>query len=394
MRIGMCLFGGTYPPDVRVEKEAKILAAAGHEVFLIASDKDGRAERETLAPIEVRRYPHRAGWLASKATAIATILTWRSPLWESHMERFVRENDIQALHVHDLPAVASAIAVGRKLGIPVSYDMHEYYPAAVEFWPRTRTARLFQTPARYHRYERKAVTGVDMVIPAVEEVRDMVLAAGVPGEQIFLFRNVENADDVVPWTGAPEGEFVVAFAGGFGPHRGVDTLVKAMPELRQLVPGARLLLMGSGSGEDDLKAMARDLGVADAVEFTGWIDITEMRNRLSRASVGTATFSQSAHTDTMLPHKLFQYMGMGMPVVVSDCKPVARFVRETGAGEVSRSGDPSSLAKALAKMADPARAAAASEAGKKAVRERYNLEIEGQQLVALYAELEARASSS
>ncbi len=394
MKIGMLLFGGTYPPDVRVEKEARILAAAGHEIHLLASDKDGRPAEEHLAPLHVRRYAHRAGWLMSKWTALVTLLTWRSPHWEAQIEAFVRDRDIEALHVHDLPAVASAIAVGKRLSVPVVYDMHEYYPAAVTFWPRSRVARLFQTPARYHRYERAAVRGVQRVVPAVEEVRDMVLDAGVPAERVYLFRNVEDADDVIPWSGAPEGEFVAAFAGGFGPHRGVDTLVKAMPELRELVPGARLLLMGSGPGEEDLKRMARELGVEDAVEFTGWIDIEEMRRRLSRVSVGTATFTKSAHTDTMLPHKLFQYMGMGLPVVVTDCKPVERFVTETGAGEVARSGDPSSLAHALARMADPERAAAASEAGKRAVRERYNLAIEGERLRALYEGLERETSSS
>ena len=394
MRIGMLLFGGTYPPDVRVEKEARILAEAGHEIFLLAADKDGRAVEESLEPLRVRRYPYRAGWLASKWTALVTLLTWRSPHWEAQIERFVRDKGIDALHVHDLPAVASAIAVGRRLGVPVVYDMHEYYPAAVTFWPRSRVARIFQTPARYHHYERAAVTGVDRVVPAVEEVRDMVLAAGVPNDRVFLFRNVEDSADAVAWHGAPDGEFVVAFAGGFGPHRGVDTLVKAMPELRSLVPGAKLLLMGSGPGEDDLKEMARDLGVEDAVELTGWIDISEMRDRLSRVSVGTATFTRSAHTDTMLPHKLFQYMAMGLPVVVTDCKPVERFVTETGAGEVAKSGDPSSLAQALARMADPERAAAASEAGKRAVRQQYNLDIEGKQLVALYDGLVREMSSS
>ena len=159
MRIGMLLFGGTYPPDVRVEKEARILSSAGHEIYLLASDKDRRPVAESMPPVEVRRYPHRGGWVASKWTAIVTLLTWRSPLWERYIEGFVRENGIEALHVHDLPAVASAIAVGRKLGIPVSYDMHEYYPAAVEFWPRGRVARLLQTPARYQRYQDKAVTG-------------------------------------------------------------------------------------------------------------------------------------------------------------------------------------------------------------------------------------------
>lgn len=394
MRIGMLLFGGTYPPDVRVEKEARILAEAGHEIFLLVSDKDGRPAEEHLEPLRVRRYPYRASWLTSKWTALVTLVTWRSPHWEAQIDQLVRDEGIQALHVHDLPAVASAIAVGHRLGVPVVYDMHEHYPAAVTFWQRSRVARLFQTPARYNRYERDAVTGVDRVVPAVEEVRDMVLATGVPRERVFLFRNVEDATDVIPWQGAPEGEFVVAFAGGFGPHRGVDTLVKAMPKLRELVPGARLLLMGSGAGEDDLRRLARDLGVEDAVEFTGWIDITEMRERLSRASVGTATFTRSAHTDTMLPHKLFQYMGMGLPVVVTDCKPVERFVTETGAGEVAKSADPLSLAKALARMADPERAAAASEAGKRAVRERYNLAIEGKRLIELYEGLERDASSS
>ena len=119
-----------------------------------------------------------------------------------------------------------------------------------------------------------------------------------------------------------------------------------------------------------------------------------MRDRLSRVSVGTATFTRSAHTDTMLPHKLFQYMAMGLPVVVTDCKPVERFVTETGAGEVAKSGDPSSLAQALARMADPERAAAASEAGKRAVRQQYNLDIEGKQLVALYDGLVREMSSS
>jgi glycosyltransferase involved in cell wall biosynthesis len=175
----------------------------------------------------------------------------------------------------------------------------------------------------------------------------------------------------------------------------VDTLIRAMPALLERVPQAQLVLMGSGSGEEDLHRLAEELGVSDAVEFTGWLPIEEMRARLAEVSVGTATFSRSAHTDTMLPHKLFQYMGMGLPVVVSDCKPVARIVRETGAGEVARSGDPGSLAEALAALADPKRAAAASEAGKRAVREVYNLDVEGRRLVDLYSGLgDSEASRS
>ena len=62
------------------------------------------------------------------------------------LARYVEANRLEALHVHDLPAVASALAIGRKRGIPVTFDMHENYPAAVGVWNRTAGARLFQTP--------------------------------------------------------------------------------------------------------------------------------------------------------------------------------------------------------------------------------------------------------
>ncbi|GAB4282566.1 MAG: hypothetical protein Kow0067_02780 [Coriobacteriia bacterium] len=394
MRIGMLLMGGTYPPDVRVDKEARVLAEAGHEIFLLTSDKNGRPSAEPLPPLEVRRYPARGGWLESKLTALVNFLTWRMPLWERHIDAFVAENGIEALHVHDLPAVASAVAVGRRRGIPVVFDMHEYYPGAVRVWPRPWLAKLIQTPARYERYHTWATRAVDAVIPAVEETQEMALAAGVPPERVWLFRNVEDAGEIVRWEGPEEGAFVVTFAGGFGPHRGIDTLISAMPLLLELVPGARLLLIGSGSNDAELRALAGELGVSEHVEFTGWIGIDEMRERLAHSSVGTAPFTRSAHTDTMLPHKLFQYMGMGLPVVVTDCKPVARIVHETGAGEVARSGDAASVARALARLADPDRARAASEAGKRAVAERYNLEIEGMRLAELYESLARRAEPS
>jgi len=49
---------------------------------------------------------------------------------EESIDRYVLDNGLDVLHVHDLPAVASALSVARRRGIPVVYDMHENYPAA------------------------------------------------------------------------------------------------------------------------------------------------------------------------------------------------------------------------------------------------------------------------
>jgi len=381
----MLLMGGTYPPDIRVEKEAKALTSAGHEVFLLTSDKDGRPAEEQVGSIVVSRYPARAGFVASKLSALRTLTTWRSPLWESAITQYVRDHGIEALHVHDLPAVASALAVGRRIGIPVVYDMHENYPAAVGYWNRTTAARIFQTPARYRAYERYAVNSVDRVVAVVDESQERVVGTlGVNPDNVFIFGNVDDVDEALDWAPEPGAPFTVAYAGGFGPHRGIDTLIRALPVLRETVPDARLLLMGAGKGEAELHSLAESLGLSDAIEWTGWIDGESMRKRLATVSVGTVPHLRNAHTDSTVPHKLFQYMAMGLPVMVCDCAPLARIVRETGAGTVARAGDSRDIARALAELVDEPAAQAASVAGKRAVAERYNLAAEGRNLAALY----------
>lgn len=388
MRIGMLLMGGTYPPDIRVEKEAKVLSADGHEVLLLASDKDGRAHSEQVGQIAVRRYPARAGFLASKLSAAKTLATWRSPLWERLILDYVERENLDALHVHDLPAVASALAVRRATGIPVIFDMHENYPAAVGFWKRSAAATMFQTPARYREYERSAVTNVDRVIVVVDESRDRIVSTlGADPAHVTVFGNVDDAEVSGQWLQDRSNGFVVAYAGGFGPHRGIDVLIRALALLRCEVGDAKLLLMGAGQGESELRALAVAEGVAGAIEWTGWVDGPTMRRRLGGASVGVVPHQRNEHTDSTIPHKLFQYMAMGLPVTVTDCAPLARIVNETGAGTVSLAGDAADLARALRALADPTAAASASEAGREAVRDRYNLEREGLELQRLYREL-------
>jgi glycosyltransferase involved in cell wall biosynthesis len=233
------------------------------------------------------------------------------------------------------------------------------------------------------------VRDVDRVVVVVDESAERIASMGIRPEKIFVFSNVDDTEVIVPWKGSRD-PFTVAYAGGFGPHRGIDTLIGALPALREAVPGARLVLMGRGSSEPELKALAERLGVADAVEWTGWVDADEMRARLADASVGAVPHRRNEHTDSTVPHKLFQYMGMGLPVTVTDCAPLARIVAETGAGTVAKAGDSADLARKLAELADPERSAAASEAGRTAVAERYNLKTEGENLVRLYSTLGPR----
>jgi glycosyltransferase involved in cell wall biosynthesis len=220
-------------------------------------------------------------------------------------------------------------------------------------------------------------------VTVVEESRDRVIALGADAEDVVVFTNVDDSSAASTW--APDrSAFRIAYAGGFGPHRGIDTLLRALPLVRDRIPDARLVLMGAGEGESELRELAVALQVSTAVDFTGWVGLDEMRRRLASASVGAVPHERSEHTETTVPHKLFQYMAMGLPVVVTDCAPLARIVGETGCGRVATAGDAASLADAIVELSTPSAAEEASRAGIYAVGHRYNLEVEGRHLVDLY----------
>jgi glycosyltransferase involved in cell wall biosynthesis len=182
--------------------------------------------------------------------------------------------------------------------------------------------------------------------------------------------------------------FAISYIGGVGWHRGIQTAISAMPHILAATPEARLIVVGSGSNEAELKELARREGVEQAVEFTGWQPFELVPSYISASDVCLIPHIASGHTNSTIPHKIFQCMAMRKPVVVSSAKPLERIVKETGAGLVYSSGDAEALAEAVIKIhLDSELATRLGEAGKKAVGQKYNWKAEAEKLVSLYQDL-------
>lgn len=96
MNVGMVLWN-YFPHDVHVETEADSLRAAGHDVSLLCLGEADHPTRETVEGVEVHRvYP-----------------------WGRAIDAFATEADADALHVHDLPLVDTALWVGERRDLPV-----------------------------------------------------------------------------------------------------------------------------------------------------------------------------------------------------------------------------------------------------------------------------------
>jgi glycosyltransferase involved in cell wall biosynthesis len=306
------------------------------------------------------------------------------------VRRMTNELELDVLHVHDLPVLGSALEGAR---IPVVADLHENFPAAIgqlrqhQPFPQNML-RFVDSPARWERHERTGVGRADATVVVVEEAAERLIARGVARERITVVGNEEDIAAFEGLTGEPverPGSFVVLYAGAFGGrHRGLDTLVDAMPDVIADEPGAVLSLVGDGAERAYLESRA-----TAGVRFEGWQPFERIPAYISASDVCVVPHRSTPHTETTIPHKLFQYMLMGKPVVVSDCAPLRRVVEAAGAGEVFVAGDARDLARAILRLRDPEVAARAGAAGRRAVLEGgLNWDRSARALVELYARLD------
>jgi glycosyltransferase involved in cell wall biosynthesis len=408
------LLGSVYPPDIRVEKEVRALVDADHEVFVLSYATVGRPERETIDGADVIRRPIDetttgvGGW----APGLRYLVTYVHEGWARATSEVVEAEDIDVLHVHDLPPVKTAIQVGEKYDVPVVADLHENWPEAKRQYrsddvgqyvenPKLVLAHTLKSVWRLKRFERYCVQRADRTIAVVEEGRaHYVRDCGASPEAAHVISNVVDLgvfDDAEISPVGYEEEFVISYVGTLsGEHRGLDAVIEAMLAIGERVPDARLLIVGPESRYGrTLERLVTDRDVTDRVTFVGRVPFERVPSYIAASDVCLVPHRANPHTATTVPHKLFQYMAMEKPVLVTDIAPVARIVRETNAGHIVPADDGEVMAAAIVELArHPERMAELGANGRKAVEERYNWEIEAEELRALYRSLRTRSNTT
>jgi glycosyltransferase involved in cell wall biosynthesis len=403
MKIGMVL-SNRFPPDIRVEKEARTLLTAGHQVHLLAYLPKASHEpaEEDIHGLRVRRIPTESDELQTaqrRLNSLQFFLTFQNRYWANKMTRWVSDFDLNALHVHDLPLVKTALSVGQGFQIPVIADLHENFPAFLklrfEVNPGSRSL-LTPRPKRWVSYEGKAVQLATRVVVVVHEAKERLIDQhGVNPDKIEVLMNVEDVDHFTSLELDPEivsryqEFFVISYIGGGGKHRGLDTAIQAVACLGDTIPRVRLVIVGLGPLEaEQHEAMAESEGIKERVEIVGWQPFSKVPSYIQASRIGLIPHHQNPHTDATIPHKLFQYMLMGKPVVVSTCRPLKRIVEEAGSGLVFEAGDPKGLSKQILKLYENHQLQLdCGRRGHEAILSRYNWAQEGKKLCRLYDSL-------
>ena len=394
-----------FPPDIRVENEAASLLDAGHEVHLLCRGKGTTGLPSSLDPLILHTVPMRnelAGW--RRRLPNLSLLWFYDARWVGRIRALVADvGRFDAIHVHDLPLVKTALVAGKKMGAYVVADLHENYPMVLPLYRSGRSLsplrRFLGDSHRWEKYEQRCVPSCSATIAVTDRMKARLVSIGVDSDRITVVENLVDAERFLsyPLDGALLDKFrdryVITYVGGFLSNRGLDTTLRAMTKVVRYVPEALLLLIGDGAARHDLEILSSELGLEDHVRFEGWVDFARIPAYLAASDVGILPLIRSVQTDAALSHKLFQYMLMGKPVVASACVEIARVVEDARCGLLFPPGDSDALADALIQLTDPDMRARLGDNGRVAVRDRYSWSHAASRLLQVYRELESTAST-
>ena len=314
------------PFDRRVWMELNALRGGGWEVSAICPMGDAWTKpHEVIDGIHIWRYPPPPpahGFLSYAWEFLYCFLqTARLSLVVAARRGF------DVVHSANPPDTFWALAACYKpFGVRYVFDHHDLCPELYvsRFGPR----REGSLPHRLLRWlERRQFRTADLVISTNESYRQVAMSRGrVPPERVFVVRSGPSRERFATLRAVDESlrrgrRHLVAYLGVMAPQDGVDHLLRAA---RILAGRGRTdvayTLIGSGDSFDELRAMADEFGLAEAVEFTGRIPDGQVESILATADVCVCPDPLNPLNDVSTMNKVLEYMACGRPIVAYDLR--------------------------------------------------------------------------
>jgi glycosyltransferase involved in cell wall biosynthesis len=347
------------------------LAAVGYEVHLIAIDK--RMEAYSDRGVTIHPLPESSGRRERLAR-------------RSRVAQLAADIAPDLFHVHEPELLGPVIA--RSHARPVIYDVHESYVDVVmdrEWIPRT-----LRPAVRYawDRWERKLVRRCAGVVAASEGIAHRYRPLHGKVQVVANYPELVGIEGLAPVS--RDGKTCV-FAGGLMPNRGLTWVFAAMATLKERGLIIPLEIAGAPMSEEYLRSLWREadrLGIRAQIRYHGVLSKPETMLLQQRASIGLVPYLPVANNMAGMPNKLVECMALGLPVVFSDFPSYQAVAGSSGAGIAVDPTKPEQIATAIERLVrEPALAQRMGEAGRRAIDDRFNWNVERGKLLEMYEDI-------
>lgn len=324
---------------------AEALAAKGVEAHVLSAVHGQPTSRTELAGVTVHRFPlppvHLPGRYAPE--------TWRRILLAASVARLVSKLGLKPSVVECPEWMAEGLVLAFRGARPLVVRLHS---SARQLFPYTRQGRQCfgfdgKLAARLEEVSARRANVIVSTRSNLDEVADaMDLDEGALHAIPYPVRLPQPSP--VPLSGPPR----VTFVGRLEPRKGPEMVLRAAPKVLAAVPDARFVFVGQdavGPGEPPstawLRAEARRLGFADAIELTGQLDHAGVQDQLRRATACAFPSRWESFGNVVA-----EASAVGRPVVVSSIPPFRELVDDGVTGRIAPLDDTDAWAAALIEL--------------------------------------------
>ncbi|MFN4228315.1 glycosyltransferase family 4 protein [Parvibaculum sp.] len=204
---------------------------------------------------------------------------------------------------------------------PWIFELRDIWPESIRTVGAMRSSRVFDL---LEKLELFLYRRADAIVAVTHAFRDNLIVRGIDGGKIFVVTNGVDTSRFAPREKDPElvaklglqGKFVAGYIGTHGMAHALETILDAAGKIRTETGGERFrfLFLGDGSNKATLVARAAEDGL-DNVIFVDTVPKDEVVRYWSLLDASIIHLRRSPLFETVIPSKLFECMGMGIPVL-------------------------------------------------------------------------------
>jgi glycosyltransferase involved in cell wall biosynthesis len=353
----LMILDGEFPPDERVEKEAISLTKEGNSVSILCLNYGKHTDEENYKGIRIKRLRIDKTF-RNKIMATYLVVPFYRMFWKKAIKKFLSENRTDVIHVHDLPLSDIAIGLRKKHNIRVVCDQHEFYSNWIVRTAHynTFTGKIVKALSRWDVYERKNLSEADLVVTVEQPLKEIYISkVGLEENKIVVLPNTPNASLFDPSKKDDQimekykDSFVIFYAGTMDNLRGIDTIIEALPLLREHIPGLKFIFAGRFRGKyyNPIELIEK-LGVTDMTDYLGWIPLEKLPYYVAASHICLhVPPATSMEVNNSIATKIYQYVLMNKPIIVGQARMMREFVEDNRVGLSIKESDPADLAEKI-----------------------------------------------
>jgi len=355
------------PFDVRIfHKECTSLAKNSFDVYLIARhDRDEIVNDINIVAIQ-KNVPKGFGRIIN--------------MWNAFKK--AKKLKAKIYHLHDPELLPLGILIKLFTGAKIIYDAHED-PKQHALYQEGKNKYLRFLYANFIGFlEWFCEKFYNFVIVVLETHRQRFMSKTVILHNYPIVEIKENSEEK---THHP---IRLIYAGGVRKERAIIEILQSMVEVKKRIPDVKLDLIGDfipASFENTVRKIIKDYNLEENVIIYGKIPFTNVSKHIENSTVG---FSLVHNYDNALPTKIFEYLIMKKPVIVTNVPITKKLVYDNQCGFAVDPKNPGEIANAvLSLLEDEKKRKEMGENGYKTVLNNFNWYNEEKKLIECYNNL-------